>query len=234
MRMTSAADSGTVTVNVTAEVTATGTPVPGAWHLYLSYLDSDAPGGQSFKQFDVALVPGLVANGSGTFTPAAYNTAPPRTRLVYRWDDTTPVPGDNGVGATTSGLEVRCDNVVRATVGCVNPNYLPTVNFPNAPTVTSHIRAAQAQGKPSTLTKNSPATDANRRAACGNAEAVLGPKPSPDSTCDEYPFASTSEGGAGASIAWVPAAENSSQGGTLAGMTAANRVIDGDRYDVIP
>ncbi|KAL3836340.1 hypothetical protein ACJMK2_021773 [Sinanodonta woodiana] len=51
----------------------------------------------------------------------------------------------------------------------------------------------------------------NRRASCGRLRCPRG------QSCDEYPFASTSQGGRGATIRCVPAAENNSQGGQLNG-----------------
>jgi hypothetical protein len=54
-------------------------------------------------------------------------------------------------------------------------------------------------------------TNVNRRAACRPA-----PKPRPfEQQCDEYPFASTSIGGVGASWRLVPAWENHTQGSII-------------------
>ncbi|MBT0565650.1 NucA/NucB deoxyribonuclease domain-containing protein [Williamsia sp. CHRR-6] len=62
-------------------------------------------------------------------------------------------------------------------------------------------------------------------------------------SCDEYPFASTVEGGASASIAWVPLAEqvrvdgddiDVAQGTLLSTFYRENRVIEGDKFFVQP
>jgi Deoxyribonuclease NucA/NucB len=51
-------------------------------------------------------------------------------------------------------------------------------------------------------------------------------------SCDEYPFASTLEGGAGASIAPVPVSEQNSQGGTLSSFYQQNNVPIGGKFFV--
>jgi hypothetical protein len=63
------------------------------------------------------------------------------------------------------------------------------------------------------------------------------PRP-PGKQCDEYPFASTKEGGNGVppssrGWAWVPAAEQRSQGGLINAFYNANRVLDGDAFWVL-
>ncbi|WP_188282646.1 FG-GAP-like repeat-containing protein [Streptomyces sp. CBMA29] len=49
-------------------------------------------------------------------------------------------------------------------------------------------------------------------------------------SCDEYPFASTLEGGIGAKIKDVPRAENNTQGGLMSGFLSANRMVRGDQF----
>ena len=51
-------------------------------------------------------------------------------------------------------------------------------------------------------------------------------------SCDEYPFASTYEGGTGAVIAAVPIKENSSQGGQLSAFYRKNDIQDGGCFEV--
>jgi len=95
-----------------------------------------------------------------------------------------------------------------------HPNW--PINFVYAsytPTIAMHIRAAQAAGSPDALTylgPNSPQQTANRNAACPPGKYA-----GSGMTCDEYPYASTVEGGAGASTAPAPAGEQSKQGSTL-------------------
>jgi Deoxyribonuclease NucA/NucB len=113
----------------------------------------------------------------------------------------------------------------------------PTVTFSRArvPNIAAHISQAQASGKPSTLTylgPNSPTQTTNRQAACGSFKASAADTAAGRTSCDEYPFASTSEGGAGASTAAVPVSEQNSQGGTLSSFYTANGLTAGSKFRV--
>jgi hypothetical protein len=97
------------------------------------------------------------------------------------------------------------------------------------PNVAAHIAAAQLGGKPVELTRASPIQAAlNRRAAL---RAL--PKLPSDLSWDEYPFASTTQGGLGASVAPVPKIENSYQGGILSLAYGAERINPGDTFFVV-
>lgn len=82
------------------------------------------------------------------------------------------------------------------------------------PTIAKHIRAAIAAGKPDILTylggPNNPVRGQNQKAACKGFKKTL-----PNGSCDEYPFASTFEGGAGASVMEVPLPEQRSQAAVI-------------------
>ena len=82
--------------------------------------------------------------------------------------------------------------------------------------------------KPSQLTRTTDESrkKQNRKDSCGNM------KPGNGMSCDEYPFASTYEGGTGAVIAAVPIKENSSQGGQLSAFYRRNSIQDGDCFEV--
>ncbi|MFF0204458.1 NucA/NucB deoxyribonuclease domain-containing protein [Streptomyces sp. NPDC005017] len=76
-------------------------------------------------------------------------------------------------------------------------------------------------------------TDTNRAAVCGRR--IVGPPPSPGLWCDEYPFATTREGGrslneAYRGWAWVPRREQIDQGTLMSTFYRENRVIDGDSF----
>jgi len=71
---------------------------------------------------------------------------------------------------------------------------------------------------------------ANRRLACADFPPPVQPD---DPECDEYPFATTREGGRGASIAPVPPVENRRQGGALSAFYAKERVRVGDPFLVV-
>lgn len=49
---------------------------------------------------------------------------------------------------------------------------------------------------------------------------------------DEYPYASSAEGGAGSITRCVPSTENSRQGGTLSNFYTSHGIVDGDAYNV--
>jgi Deoxyribonuclease NucA/NucB len=100
------------------------------------------------------------------------------------------------------------------------------VHTRRTPAIAAHIRAAQAAGKPAILHRLVPVPQDRRPGACRGWRG-------PDS-CDEYPFASTAEGGPGkASIAGVPLREQRIQGGDLAGFYRRHRVGNGDRFVVV-
>jgi hypothetical protein len=74
--------------------------------------------------------------------------------------------------------------------------------------------------------------DKNRDEVCGRK--VRGPAPK-GMSCDEYPFATTEEGGTkltekNRSWAWVPTAQQNSQGGLVRAFYYANRVLNGDAF----
>jgi hypothetical protein len=93
------------------------------------------------------------------------------------------------------------------------------------PYTAQHIQDAQDAGYPMLLSYGGPGSSGpNRRAACTLARrAQLRPL-----TCDEYPFASTQQGGAGASTRGVPGSETSPQGSLLSGFYSRNDMKAGD------
>jgi Deoxyribonuclease NucA/NucB len=100
------------------------------------------------------------------------------------------------------------------------------VHAKRTPAIAAHIRAAQAAGKPAILHRILPTPPDRRPGAC---RGWRGP-----SSCDEYPFASTAEGGPGkASIAGVPLREQRRQGGDLAGFYRRHRIGNGDAFVVV-
>ena len=100
------------------------------------------------------------------------------------------------------------------------------VDTNRTPAIAAHIRAAQAAGKPAILHRISPRPADRRPGAC---RGWRGP-----GSCDEYPFASTYEGGPGkASIAGVPLWEQRRQGGDLLGFYRRHRIGNGDAFVVV-
>ncbi|WP_308050725.1 ricin-type beta-trefoil lectin domain protein [Streptomyces sp. TRM72054] len=101
----------------------------------------------------------------------------------------------------------------------------------HAPQALNAQRAIDA-GAPAILTRHT--SDAlerrNRRAAQAHA-----PRPrrfAPNATWEEYPFAHTLEGGAGATLTLSPGSVNSSHGSLLRWFWARNNVGNGDRFAV--
>lgn len=92
------------------------------------------------------------------------------------------------------------------------------------PTIAAGIQKAWANGQPNVLhrTTNPLLMWANRVLACG---WYAGP-----GSCDEYPFASTYEGGPFASFTIVPKQENDIQGGTISWFYISNNIQDRDAF----
>jgi Deoxyribonuclease NucA/NucB len=109
------------------------------------------------------------------------------------------------------------------------------VHLSLTPTIGAHIAAAQAAGYPDGLTylgPNNPLQGINRSAACPpGIFSNIG------MSCDEYPYASTAQGGAGASIAPVPVREQRIQGAQLGGFGGFyNSLAPGEEFcvEVVP
>jgi RHS repeat-associated protein len=106
---------------------------------------------------------------------------------------------------------------------------LPTfeVDGSRMPNIARNVQSALDDGQPDVLTRT---TDnalirANRAAACAG---FCGP-----GSPDEYPFASTYEGGAGAQVQGVPLQEQYIQGGLLRSFYAKYGIGDGDLFRVV-
>jgi hypothetical protein len=100
------------------------------------------------------------------------------------------------------------------------------VDSKRTPAIAAHIRAAQAAGKPAILHRALPTPRDRRPGAC---RGWRGP-----GSCDEYPFASTIEGGPGkASTAGVPLREQKLQGGDLLAFYRRHRIGNGDAFVVV-
>ncbi|KAK0536240.1 hypothetical protein OC835_002080 [Tilletia horrida] len=92
--------------------------------------------------------------------------------------------------------------------------------------------AIQCAGKPTLLHRDSnDATYHRTQNACRSPNRCSG-NPTDSNSCDEYPYASSAEGGAGAVTRCVPSHENSVQGGTLSSFYTNNGVTEGKAYNV--
>lgn len=137
---------------------------------------------------------------------------------------------------------VRCDNMFPNSwkPGCVFPAFTPTVDMTGLPAIDKNISTVQGRGihvgKPGGSHPLHRATDAQQKKNNRNQVCPKGKRPK-GKQCDEYPFASSYEGGTTLSAenrgtAWVPSGENSSQGSRLSLFYRVNRVLDGDAYYV--
>lgn len=115
------------------------------------------------------------------------------------------------------------------------------INFDGAnfPCISYNISTAQVNGAPAALnrTTNAVTIAANRAAACGGAQNDVNALnnlggPGTPASCDEYPFASSTQGGAGSQALIVPAFENQAQGGALAQFYQNNAIGNNGAYTV--
>jgi RHS repeat-associated protein len=104
-------------------------------------------------------------------------------------------------------------------------------SFSRMPTVGAHMLIAQyLLGKPMLLSRvGSEDRRSNYDDACGS---VPGPRPA-GMQCDEYPFASTLQGGAGASMMYVDAGDNSRQGSDLRTCYSRENIGIGDWFAAV-
>ena len=99
------------------------------------------------------------------------------------------------------------------------------------PKIATHIALAQTAGHPQELTRaDLERTLLNRAAALANYPPGTA---GPGMSWDEYPFASTTQGGAGASVMPVPVREQSIQGGTIAACYLLENINVGDSFWVV-
>jgi hypothetical protein len=148
---------------------------------------------------------------------------------------------EGGSGGITwfGDSEVRCDHVF-AIAGCVFPEYWPTVDMSGLPHIAPHIQLVQSRGAHlGSVAYDSPLSrGTGRQQARNNRRQVChGKPPKKGWSCDEYPFASTEQGGtsvspANRSTAWVPRSENSRQGGILGSFYKVNRLLPRDKFFV--
>jgi RHS repeat-associated protein len=111
------------------------------------------------------------------------------------------------------------------------PRWMPTMDYRRSelPAIADNIEKAIADGQPSVLTRltDRRAIDRNRRNALrGRAPAGHG------YSRDEYPFASSYQGGRGARVADVPGWQNDQQGFMMREFYRNYAIADGDSYRV--
>lgn len=146
-----------------------------------------------------------LTTGNGSSGEFFYNTTAITPGAVgptgSSWNITFKVPSaSNSWTLGSSSLNVRCDTALpnNASTGCVNPDIAPYIQYQGFDSFGTHVKAAQDSGLPGALSGaplhrlvNQTLRDLNRNTACPQNSSY--PRPTGYS-CDEYPFASTSEG----------------------------------------
>ena len=94
------------------------------------------------------------------------------------------------------------------------------------PQLAENIRHAQQAGHPSVLTHGANAA-ANRAGALDGVPNIRG------LSRDEYPFASSMQGGGGSWIGHIPASQQQAQGGLIADFLRRSSIKAGDQYEVV-
>ena len=91
------------------------------------------------------------------------------------------------------------------------------------------IKQGIAKGNPTLLTYDSNKSSARRRRHLSKAAGgLIGAS---DINVDEYPYATTKEGGSNAAINLVPASENKSHGGYIGSLIRINKMKTGDKFN---
>lgn len=130
-----------------------------------------------------------------------------------------------------SDTGMRCDNTAYSFPGCINPRVYPEftgINH-NFPEIRQHVLDAISEGAPSVLrrTRDESRIRLNRSRACPSS--IVRPD---GKECDEYPFASTMEGGSRLGRI-VDAKQNGDAGKALLWFYNWNRIRDGEEYRVV-
>lgn len=185
------------------------------------------------------------ASYRGTFSCTDTTTSHHEPQLTVTITPRIPEADTVEPGRGVLQIRVRCDDEFEGLLaGCVNPAYIPTTTtMTQLPDIANNIRGIQARGgygvpgKPAFALHREadPAEQRETREEAFNIRAT-GPRPAGKS-CDEYPFASTKEGGNALPAlyhgwAFVPADQQNRQAGFVAGFYKQNRVIDNDPFHV--
>ncbi len=137
------------------------------------------------------------------------------------------------IGVATGGIPLKGANKVdlpghpTSKLADLPPRPVLTIDSEKLPNIANNIESAIARGHPSTLSRitDTDTIRANRKLATQGFNG-------PDSP-DEYPFASTAQGGLGAQILGVPIGEQRIQGGTISSFYQKNNIGSGDIFDVV-
>jgi hypothetical protein len=185
------------------------------------------------------------SSGSVTYTtgtiPKKKINPKAKTHYTYTFTKAGYTPGT----VSYDSAVYRCDNYY-GTSGCTLPDAPTGVSMINQPRIDEGIRNLRARGghygdpnggKPLHWMINDKQKAKNRAAVCPKTPPA-DMKHAGRTSCDEYPFASTYEGGTHLpanqrTITWVNKAENDSQGATITNWRRAFHVMDHDPFYVI-
>ncbi|MEW2276003.1 NucA/NucB deoxyribonuclease domain-containing protein [Streptomyces griseofuscus] len=184
----------------------------------------------------------------GYATSIAPKKINPKAKTKYAYTFTK--PGYSPGSVTCNSAVYRCDNYYGSTktsrAGCAVPDVPTGVSMVGLARIDEGIRKLRANGghygdpnggKPLHWMINKKQEDANRKAVCPSS-APPDMKRAGRTSCDEYPFAFSHEGGIHLpakqrEITWVKVQENKSQGGRITAWRGKMHVMDGDPFYVI-
>ncbi|MEU7429172.1 NucA/NucB deoxyribonuclease domain-containing protein [Streptomyces sp. NPDC040750] len=167
-----------------------------------------------------------------------------KTQTRYTFGFTKPgyTPGSTGYKSATW----RCDNYY-GTSGCAMTDAPTAVSMEAIPWIDDGIRKLRTRGghygdpnggKPLHWMINTRQKNKNRQAVCGGRTAPPDMKRAGRTSCDEYPFASTYEGGktlpaSQRETTWVSPNENNTQGARITNWRRPMHVMDHDPFYVV-
>jgi hypothetical protein len=212
--------------------------------LHVNIAGSSKSGTKAKVHFDQGRTLDSKSSGSVDYTTGPIKkkiNAKAKTTYTYTFTKAGYSPGT----VSYDSAVYRCDNYY-GTSGCAIPESPTGVSLINQPIIADGIRGLRSRGghygdpyggKPLHWMINDKQKNKNRAAVCPkNPPADM--KRAGRTSCDEYPFASTYEGGTHLpakerTITWVRKAENDSQGGTITTWRRAYHVMDHDPFFVI-
>ncbi|MGI5133897.1 MULTISPECIES: NucA/NucB deoxyribonuclease domain-containing protein [unclassified Streptomyces] len=184
----------------------------------------------------------------GYTTTIAPKKIKPKAKTTYNYTFTK--AGYSPGSVSYASAVYRCDNYYGSTrtnrSGCAIPQVPTGVSMVGLARIDEGIRKLRARGghygdpnggKPLHWVINKTQENANRTAVCPRT-APPDMRRAGRTSCDEYPFASTKEGGTHLpanqrEITWVKTQENKSQGGRITAWRGQMHVMDGDPFYVI-